>query len=144
MKIRGLKRVMLKEELVLLLESVEKAIVLQYLIDSTEKSIEVDRIISEYYQIQSIHSAEKLQKMDLMNMWLNLTPKQIAQETMLDCSETKMRSLLKSMIADGYLETSTNPKYQDDNRLRYRVRLDKLIEKLKKINLQIDGYIVVP
>ncbi|TQR14740.1 helix-turn-helix domain-containing protein [Psychrobacillus soli] len=137
MQSRKLKRVVIREELVVLLGNTYQAILFGQLLYWQNRTKDIDRYIEEENNrktatgINTTHSSTF--------GWIYKTAKDLAEEVMLGVSENTIRSYLKALVEKKYLEQRRNPKYKWDKTYQYRVNLIKVMNDLEELGYPLEG-----
>ena len=136
--LQKLKRVVIKEELVVLTGDIFKAVILNQFLYWSERVKDFDKFISEEKVRAERHGENVV--IDLQNGWIYKTAEELVEETMLGVSAVTMRSHIKKLVDMGYLLERTNPLYKWDKTKQYRVELNKIEAGLQEIGYFLQGY----
>lgn len=144
-KIKKLKRVVVKEELVALTGKVDQAIILNQFIYWSERVRDIDKYLKE--------EAERVRKFsdgsmesetdrleDLTNGWIYKTAAEMKDECMFEKSTTTMERLISSLVDNGWLDRRRNPKYKWDKTYQYRVNIYAIQRDLIRLGYSLEGY----
>lgn len=144
-KVRKLKRVIIKEELVALTGKVEHAIVLNQFIYWSERIKDVDNYLKEEmervrkFSDGSIENTEEI-KETLSNGWIYKTAEEMKDECMFEKSVTTMERIIKDLVDKGWIDRRRNPKYKWDKTYQYRVNIVKIQHDLLQLGYSLEGY----
>ena len=138
MKPKKLKRVPLKEELVVLTGDYKLAIVLQQMIYWNERCTDFDKFIEEENKRKDENKVAILT--EKTNGWVYKKAAKLSKETLMNVSAKQILRYLKKLEESGWIESRNNPNYKWDKTLQYRLNLIKLMEDLNTIGYQLEGY----
>jgi hypothetical protein len=138
MKPKKLKRIPLKEELVVLTGDYKLAIVLQQMIYWNERCSDFDKFIEEENKRKDENKGASLT--EKTNGWIYKKAAELSQETLMNVSAKQILRYLKKLEENGWIESRNNPKYKWDKTLQYRLNLVKLMTDLNNIGYQLEGY----
>lgn len=144
-KVRKLKRVVIKEELMALTGKQNHAIVLNQMIYWSERVKDSDKFIEEElnrvrkFMDGSEESLEEI-KETLKSGWIYKSADEMVDETMLNISERTMQRVFESLVENKWLDRRRNPKYKWDKTWQYRVNLNKIQSDLINLGYSLDGY----
>ena len=138
MKFDKLKRVIIKEEFIALTKNVRDAVLLNQMIDWSERVKDLDKFIEQEKKIASLNGEDI--KIDKTAGWIYKTAEELADETMLCLSPQNIRLHIKKLVSLGYIDVRNNPKYKWDKTKQYRVNLNKIQNDLNKIGYQLSDY----
>ncbi|MGJ9384232.1 transcriptional regulator, partial [Salipaludibacillus sp. CF4.18] len=131
---RGFKRSVIKEELVVLTGDYKMAIVLNQMIYLSQCNRDFDKFIA----------AEKKwnenSDMELTQGWFFKTAKELAEDTLTNMAPSSIRRYVKKVIDAGWVEERNNPRMKWDHTKQYRVNLVKIQKDLTQIGLYLEGY----
>jgi len=141
-----LKRAVIKEELVALTGDFKKAIVLNQMIYWSERRKDADKFLKE--EIERIEKYSTLAgepedfNIDKLNShgWIYKKSEELSEETMIGVKPKAMRSYLKELIDNGWLDERRNPLIKMDRTMQYRVNLLKIQQDLNKLGYALEGY----
>ncbi|MGL5765613.1 MAG: hypothetical protein ACRCX8_08235 [Sarcina sp.] len=139
---KPLKRVVIKEELVALVEDFRPAIILNQFIYWTERMYDTDKYIKEEKE-RAIKNQEEVNAIE-SNGWIYKTSEELNEELMIGMSPATIRKYIKQLVEAGYITQRTNPKYKWDKTLQYRVDLVKVQKDLAKLGYTLEGYKLLP
>jgi len=125
-KVRRLKRVVIREELVALTGNFVQAILLGQLLDLTSRTEDFERFLEEENQTD-----EEKTKHPKRYGWICKSAQGLKEETMLPLSTQTIRNHLKELVKKGWLEERRNPEDKWDKSLQYRVNLIKILNDLR-------------
>ncbi len=138
MKMEALKRIVIKEELVVLTGDYRKAIILNQFLYWTERVKDFDKFIIEE-KLRFEKDGEK-SNYQLQKGWIYKTSEELSEETMLGLSKSNIRLHIKSLIERGWIDERVNPNFKWDKTMQYRVNMLKLQEDLYKLGYALEGY----
>lgn len=148
MKMKKLKRVVLKEELVALTGDFKLAIVLNQLIYWSERRVDADQFLKEEQErinkyANTGEEAEK--KIETLNEayahgWIYKKAEELAEDCMIGLSKSTMTRILKTLVENGWIDERANPKYKWDRTKQFRVNLIKIQQDLNKLGYALEGY----
>lgn len=141
--VKKLKRAIIKEELIALTGNFVDAVILNQFIYWAERVKDVDAYIQQENERAKQYGTTAQNPQELTEGWIYKTAEELSEETMLGQSDKNMRRHIKSLIDAGYIDERTNPKYKWDRTKQYRVNLVKIVDDLRKIGYQLDGYHVI-
>jgi hypothetical protein len=141
-----LKRAVIKEELVTLTGDFKKAIVLNQMIYWSERRKDADKFLKE--EIERIEKYATLAgepedfNIDKLNShgWIYKKSEELSEETMIGVKPKAMRSYLKELIDNGWLDERRNPHIKMDRTMQYRVNLLKIQQDLNALGYALEGY----
>jgi DNA-binding MarR family transcriptional regulator len=144
-KLKKLKRVVIKEELVALTGKVEQAIVLNQFVYWSERVKDTDKYLKEEMErirkfSDGSRESEEDIKETLSNGWIYKTAAEMKDECMFEKSETTMERIIKALVENGWLDRRTNPKYKWDKTYQYRVNILKIQRDLIQLGYSLEGY----
>lgn len=131
----NLKRAVIKEELVALTDDFKKAVILNQFIYWSERVRDFDKFIEE-----ENNRKNKDEEIEKRNGWIFKTAEEMSEEVMLNFSPSTIRSHIKELIANGWLDERDNPKYKFDHTKQYRVNINKIREDLDMLGYSLEGY----
>ncbi len=134
----ALKRIVIKEELVVLTGDYRKAIILNQFLYWTERVKDFDKFIIEE-KLRFENDGEK-SNYHLQNGWIYKTSEELSEETMLGLSKSNIRLHIKSLIESEWIDERVNPNFKWDKTMQYRVNILKLQEDLYKLGYALEGY----
>ncbi|QSX05426.1 hypothetical protein JYG23_12180 [Sedimentibacter sp. zth1] len=135
---KQLKRVVLKEELVVLTGGYKKAIILNQFIYWSERVSDFDKFILEEKERCSKNDIENNQV--LTNGWLYKSAEELSEETMLGLSKSNMGTHIKYLIEKGWISERNNPVFKWDRTKQYRVNITKIQQDLIELGYALEGY----
>jgi hypothetical protein len=133
-----LKRVIIKEELVILTGNFKSAILLNQMIYWSERVNDFDKFIEEEAE-RTIKDGKTLE-IEPSNGWIYKTSEELSEETMIGLSASNMRKYLKELISNGWLDERTNPVHKWDRTMQYRVNIVKIQKDLLELGYNLEGY----
>ena len=139
---KKLKRSVIKEELVELTGDFKLAIVLGQMIYWSEKVKDIDAyIVEEKERYMKFGTDEDdIPSMELSNGWIYKKAEELSDETMIGVKPKAMRSYLKALVDEGWLDQRRNPRIKMDRVLQYRVNIAKIQKDLLALGYCLDGY----
>ena len=144
-KIRKLKRVVVKEELVALTGKVDHAIILNQFIYWSERAKDVDKFLAEEmerirkFSDGSVESEADIRE-NLTNGWIYKSAEEMKEECMFEKSVSTVERIIKDLVDKGWLDRRRNPKYKWDKTYQYRVNILKIQHDLMKLGYSLDDY----
>lgn len=138
MQPRKLKRVVIREELVVLLDHTYQAILLGQLLYWQDRTRDIDRYIEEEKNRMTANGMNST--ISPTHGWIYKTAKDLAEEVMLGVNENTIRNYLKALVEKGYVEQRRNPEYKWDKTYQYRVNLIKVMNDLEELGYPLEGY----
>ena len=139
--VKMLKRIIIKEEFVILTGDFRKAIILNQFLYWQERVNDFDKFIEEE------KNRAKNEGMDInmpaQNGWIYKTAEELSEETMLGLSPQTMRRIIKELVENGWLLERNNLLYKWDKTTQYRINFPKLIKDLNDLGFHLDGYKLV-
>jgi len=143
-----LKRIVIKEELVILTGDFKKAAVLGQMIYWSERTKDTDKYLRDEIARsrmamgqQEREQAEKLEELDLFSHgWIYKSADELSGETMMGVSKSTMGTYLNYLVKNEWLDKRKNPKWKGDNTFQYRVNLVKIQSDLEALGYALDGY----
>lgn len=135
---KKLKRIVIKEELVVLTGDFTKAILLNQFIYWSERIRDFDKFIEEEKKRMEVEG-ENL-NIEKQNGWIYKTAEELSEETMLGLSPKTIRRHMKELIKNGWLDERNNPKYSWDRTKQYRVNIVKIQSDLQEMGYGLEGY----
>lgn len=135
---KKLKRSVIKEELVELTGDFKKAVILNQMIFWSERVNDFDEFIEEERNRMESHGEDLT--MRLQNGWIYKSAEELSEETMLGLSPKNMRSHIKELVKNGWLDERTNPHYKWDRTKQYRVNIVKIQRDLYKLGYALENY----
>jgi len=142
MEPKKLKRIVIKEELVMLTGDYKLAVVLNQMIYWSERRKDTDKFIDEEkerYGKYSVSSSTS-PNMEISHGWIYKKAEELAEETMIGVSKKTMLNYLDTLTRKGWLHKRRNPKLAMDKTYQYRVDLVKIQNDLFKLGYSLDGY----
>lgn len=133
-----LKRVVIKEELVALTGDFVKAVLLNQFLYWSERVKDFDKFIEEERQRQLTGGGYL--NIEKCNGWIYKTAEELSQETMLGLTPKTIRTHIKALISNGWIDERENPKYKWDKTKQYRVNIVKLQRDLEALGYALDTY----
>jgi hypothetical protein len=133
-RVRPLKRVVIREELIALTGCLEEAILLGQMLYWSERTRDIDKYIQEELSRQIGIDVP------LLRGWIYKSARELLDETMLLCSEEKVRKHMANLVKNGWLMRRKNPYNSLDHTYQYRVNLIKVIRDLVAIGYYLEGY----
>lgn len=135
---KKLKRIVIKEELVILTGDFINAAILQQFIYWSERVKDFDTFILEE-RLRADRNAN-LTDIKPTGGWIYKKAEELSAETMLNLAPSSIRERLKKLEKQGYLLTRTNPEHKFDKVIQYRVDLCKMQRDLLKLGYALEGY----
>lgn len=144
-KIRKLKRVVIKEELVALTGKLNEAIVLNQFIFWSERIKDADKFLNEEIErtrkfMDGSEESEEDIKEFLRNGWIYKTAEEMIDDCMLTMSRQTMNRIIDNLVDNGWLNKRKNPKHKWDKTWQYRVNLNKIQNDLMNLGFSLEGY----
>lgn len=142
MEPKKLKRIVIKEELVMLTGDYKLAVVLNQMIYWSERRKDTDKFIDEEkerYGKYSVSSSTS-PNMEISHGWIYKKAEELAEETMIGVSKKTMLNYLDTLTQKGWLHRRRNPKLAMDKTYQYRVDLVKIQNDLFNLGYSLDGY----
>jgi len=133
-----LKRSVIKEELVILTGSFERALILNQFLYWTERVYDFDKMIAEENQRRLTHGIEE--QINLNNGWIYKSAEELNEEIMINKSPATILKHLDVLISNGWIRKRNNPNFKWDRTYQYRVNLVKLQADLHRIGCPLDGF----
>jgi len=135
---KKLKRVPIKEELVVITGNHIRAVILQQFIYWSERTKDYDQFVLEEKSQAERYGYDY--NAELKNGWIFKSAEQLAEETMLGLKHTAMRDHIKFLVQKGFLSERTNPLDKRDRTIQYRVNILAIQLDLLEHNYVLDGY----
>lgn len=132
-----LKRAVIKEEFVAITGDFVKAVLLNQFVYWSERVSDFDKFIIQENERAVKHG---LDAQDLAHGWIYKSAEELSAETMLNLSPASVRTHIKSLIDNGYLDERNNPKYKWDRTKQYRVNLLAIARALNEKGYAFEGY----
>lgn len=131
-----LKRVVIKEELVVLTGTFALAITLNQLLYWSKRVKDSDGLIAEELARISTNNVS-----DLRYGWIYKSSEELSQEIMLGSPSTVRRNL-KELVNQKYVfeRRNPNPRYKYDKTLQYRVNLVKIVKELNELGYRLEHF----
>lgn len=133
-----LKRVVIKEELVVLTGDFKKAILLNQFIYWSERVRDFDKFISEEKE-RYMKEGKKL-NLNKERGWMYKKAEELSEETMLNLSDKTIRSYIKDFVKNGWIDERENPEHKWDRTKQYRVNIVKIQKDLFELGYSLEGY----
>lgn len=139
-----LKRVVIKEELVVLTGDFKSAIILNQMIYWSERTKDAQKFLKE--EEDRLRTAlgkefnEEYILDDFKHGWIYKSSEELSAECMINVNKSTVRRYLVQLIDKGWIEERRNPKYKWDKTLQYRVNIYKIQEDLFKLGYVLEGY----
>ncbi|ACV59956.1 helix-turn-helix domain-containing protein [Alicyclobacillus acidocaldarius] len=133
-----LKRVVIKEELVVLTGDYIKAILLNQFLYWSERVEDFDLFILEEQQ-RARDVGDDL-NIELRQGWIYKKAEDLSEETMLNLSKTAIGNHLKSLVDAGWIEQRRNPQNKMDKTYQYRVNIVNIQRDLMQLGYSLEGY----
>ncbi|WP_223292256.1 helix-turn-helix domain-containing protein [Salipaludibacillus neizhouensis] len=131
---KGFKRSVIKEELLMLTGDYKLAIMLNQMIYWSQCVRDFDKFIAEEKKRNEDYELE------LTHGWFYKTANELAQDTLTAMAPSSIRRYLKKLLEAGWVEERGNPKIKWDRTKQYRVNLVKIQQDLNRIGLYLEGY----
>ena len=135
---KKLKRSVIKEELVKLTGDFKKAVILNQMIFWSERVNDFDKFIEAERNRMESHGEDLT--MRPQNGWIYKSAEELSEETMLGLSPKNMRTHIKELVKNGWLDERTNPHYKWDRTKQYRVNIVKIQQDLYKLGYALENY----
>lgn len=135
---RKLKRVPIKEELVVITGDYLKAVILQQFIYWSERTRDYDEFVLEEREHAEKYGHDY--EAEFKNGWIYKSAEQLSQETLLNLRHTAMRTHIKILVDKGFLSERTNPIDKRDRTIQYRVNILAIQLDLLEHGYILDGY----
>ena len=129
-----MKRVVLKEELVILTEDPIAALVLGQFLYWSERVKDYDKFIAEEKNRDQSVSIQPTRG------WIYKTSEDLAEELMNIASASTIRRRIKLLVENGWVFERNNPNYSWDRTLQYRANISAIQKDLYKKGLSLSGY----
>ncbi len=133
-----LKRVVIKEELVVLTGDFKKAILLNQFIYWSERVRDFDKFIEEEKERYSKEGKEI--NLNKERGWMYKKAEELSEETMLNLSDKTIRSYIKDFVKNGWIDERENPEHKWDRTKQYRVNIVKIQSELFELGYSLEGY----
>jgi len=131
------KRVVIREELVILTEHWLSALILGQFIYWSERTGEFDKFLEEENERYKVPPDQQLEP---TQGWIYKSMKQLKEEIMVDLSEGTLRNRTKELVKSEWLHERRNPNVAWDRTIQYRPNLDKILSDLAVKGYILDGY----
>lgn len=138
MKPKKLKRVVIREEFVALLDNTYQAVVLGQMLYWQDRVKDVDQYIAEEKNRMLVNGTTGY--FPVTHGWIYKTAKELAEEVLLGVNENTIRNHMKVLVEKGYVDQRRNPNYKWDKTYQYRVNLFKLMTDLEHLGYSLEGY----
>ncbi|WP_051688270.1 hypothetical protein [Desulfofalx alkaliphila] len=135
---KKLKRVVAKEEFVVLTGDFIKAVILNQFIYWSERVQDFDKFISEEKNRASQEGFEI--NIEPTKGWIYKKAEELSEETMLRLAPNTMHRHIKVLIDNGWLIERANPQYKWDRTKQYRVDLIKIQNDLLQLGYILQDY----
>jgi DNA-binding MarR family transcriptional regulator len=133
-----LKRVVIKEELVILTGDHIKALILNQFLYWSERTKDYDKFIAE--EKERFSPEDEDLNIDLTFGWIYKTAEDLIRELMLNISAVTARRHLTKLIKAGYIDQRHNPNHKWDRTLQYRPNIIAIQTDLEAMGYALDGY----
>jgi len=133
-----LKRVVIKEELVILTGDHIKALILNQFLYWSERTKDYDKFIAE--EKERFSPEDKDLNVDFTFGWIYKTAEELIEELMLNISAVTARRHLTKLIKAGYIDQRHNPNHKWDRTLQYRPNIIAIQKDLEAMGYALDGY----
>lgn len=133
-----LKRAVIKEELVALVQDVTTAIILNQFIYWQERTKDFDKFIVE--ENERLRMSNGKNKINLTSGWIYKKAEDLSEETLLGLSVSNMRRHINKLVDAGFIQQRKNPLHRWDRTIQYRVDMIKIRTNLKKLGYVLEGY----
>lgn len=145
---KPLKRIVMKEELVVLTGDTLKAMVLNQFIYWSERTKTAASFVEEEMKRLKEYSNGDTSVLahlseDLHQGWIYKSGEDMIEDTMITVSKTTMNRMIKSLVENNWICRRKNPRYAGDNKPQYRVNLLQIQIDLYKIGYNLDGYRII-
>ena len=138
LRMKKLKRVVIKEELVVLTGDFKKAILLNQFIYWSERVRDFDKFIEEEKERYSKEGKEI--NLNKERGWMYKKAEELSEETMLNLSDKTIRSYIKDFVKNGWIDERENPEHKWDRTKQYRVNIVKIQSELFELGYSLEGY----
>ena len=127
----------IREGLVVITGDFKKAVILNQLIYWAERVSDYDQFIEQENKRAAQYGYEETEP---TCGWLYKSADDLNEETMLGLSRKTIRACLKDLVSAGFISERTNPKYNWDKTIQYRVNLATIARTLKEKGFALNGY----
>lgn len=133
-----LKRVVIKEELVAITGDFINAIILNQFMYWSERVKDFDKLLIEEQKIATKEGVTL--NVEIKNGWIYKKAEELIEETMIDISQSSMRTRIKKLIEQGFLFERNNPLYKWDHTKQYRVNFNQVKKSLEDKGYTLQEY----
>ncbi len=131
---RPLRRVVLKEELVVLTDHWRRAMELNQFLYWSQRHVDFDQFIAEE------QGRDPELKLEPTYGWIYKSSKELIGELMLAVSDQTLRRDLTYLVEHGWLAERHNPHQKWDRELQYRPDIRAIQRDLQALGYALDGY----
>lgn len=133
-----LKRVVIKEELVILTGDYIKALILNQFLYWSERTKDFDKFIRE--EKERFSPEDEFLNMQPTFGWIYKTADELSKELMLGVSGSTIRRHLTKLIKSGWIDQRHNPNHKWDRTLQYRPNIINIQTDLEAMGYSLEGY----
>jgi len=134
---KKLKRVVIKEEFVVLTGNFVEALLLNQFLYWSERIQDIDAFLGEENERRSSHGMESV---GLQKGWIYKKAKALKSELMIDIHLDTFKKHVESLISKGYLHRRQNPKFKWDKTYQYRVDFVRVVKDLRRFGYVLEGF----
>ncbi len=134
---KKIKKSIIREDFLKLTDDLTAAVILNQLLYWTDRVKHFDKILLDIQRIQDI----KIENIPLLQGWIYKSGKELAEETLLNCSKDTISRGVNRLIKQGLISRRVNPKMKWDRTPQYQVNLLFLHQELKRAGFNgLEGY----
>jgi len=137
---KPLRRVVIKEEYVLLTGDHVSAVLLSQIEYWTKRSYDFDKFMTE--EKERAVNEGKVIDAPLLHGWIHKTAEEFSCETMMSLSANTIRTRLRKLVESGWISERSNPEYKWDETKQYRFSAVQVANDLEKLGYHLDGWVV--
>ena len=137
-KARTLRRVVIKEEYVLLTGDHASAVLLSQIEYWTVRTRDFDRFLAEEKNRSKMEGREIA--LPLLHGWIYKTAEDLSAETMMGLSANTIRARLRVLVERGWISERNNPDHSWDRTKQYRFNARAVATDLERLGCHLEGW----
>lgn len=137
-----LKRIVIKEEYVALLNCPKAAVILGQFMYWIDKRYDYKDFFIEEKE-NYLKDLQVTESIDVKHGWIYKKSEELAEETLLCANATTIRRIITKIVEKGYLLERRNPKYRYDRTFQYRPNTNLILKDLNELGFRFNYEMLV-
>lgn len=137
MSITKIKKAVIREDLLSIVQNYKEAIILHQFIYWSERIEDADKFLERENEIARENGSDEREP---LYGWIYKSAEELSGEIMLGLSASQTRKYIANLIDYGFIQKRNNPKYKWDRTLQYKVNLVNIAKALKANGYSLSDY----